>query len=315
MTGTIAYREGDRCEAPFLIIAGVAKAGTTSQFDYLAGHPAVAPCSTKSPFYFLPASYPSDPGIRYETHPLADYLALFPADRGQIRFEASPLYLHAPGTAELMAQVLPNARVVLSLRDPISRLRSFHQMAGLFGWIPRHVTFPDYVAEAFRQRAAGDGSPFYVRALDESLYADPVRHWQDVFGKARVMTILFDDFRRDPGSVMAGVADFAGADPALLSSPQVKNQNPARQFRPGYVAIESLIRRLMPPGSFVRRIAAGSRRRIEPLLRPILTRPVEHAPIPPATMKRLREFYAEDVDRLAKVLGRPLPWSPQYAGR
>jgi hypothetical protein len=98
---------------PNLLIAGVAKAGTTSLFRYLAQHPDVCPSDVKELRYFSALRYGEDMA------PLESYSAHFAHCEGQrYRMEATPGY-YAGGrlVADAVDDLLPGARVLVSFRD------------------------------------------------------------------------------------------------------------------------------------------------------------------------------------------------------
>lgn len=116
---------------PDFIIAGAQKSGTTSLFAYLSQHPLLHPSSIKEVHYF-------DGGLTPEidTYQLGVnwYRAHFPLQRNVLSnhqvFEASPLYQLNPLVPERISQLLPNAKLIFVLRNPVERAIShyFHEL-------------------------------------------------------------------------------------------------------------------------------------------------------------------------------------------
>lgn len=110
---------------PDFIIIGAQKAGTTSLFTYLSAHPQVRPAIRKEVHYF---------DTNYGRGDLW-YRAMFPTSRSlqaasgprRITGEASPYYLFHPLAAERAAQHVPDARLIVLLRDPVVRAWSHYQ--------------------------------------------------------------------------------------------------------------------------------------------------------------------------------------------
>ncbi len=103
------------------IIAGANKAGTTSLFVSLSGHPVVAPSSVKETGYFLPVRWGQP------CAPVSDYEACL-ADAGDrpVRLEATPSYVYGGrALVERMIEVCGEPRVLVVLREPVSRFVSF----------------------------------------------------------------------------------------------------------------------------------------------------------------------------------------------
>jgi hypothetical protein len=108
-----------RC-LPSVLIAGAQKSGTTALVAYLSLHPQFVPTRKKEQHFF-------DIDKHYRKGVLRRYVAAFPAlpdARAVVTGEASPSYIAAPHTCRRIAALLPRARIVVILRDPIGRLWS-----------------------------------------------------------------------------------------------------------------------------------------------------------------------------------------------
>ncbi len=117
---------------PDFIIVGAQRAGTTSLYRYLAGHPAILPASRKEVHYF---DVNFDAGLDW-------YRAHFPLGArvhgrrlvGGASFrtgEASPYYMFHPHAARRIAAALPRVKLVVLLRNPIDRAYSqYHHEVG-----------------------------------------------------------------------------------------------------------------------------------------------------------------------------------------
>jgi hypothetical protein len=188
-----------------LVIAGVPKAGTTSLFEYLAQHPDVHPSRVRQTAFF-----------KQPSGDLQDYLDQFRgASDGQWLLESTPGYLaRGRPVAERIHDLLPGARVVVSLRDPADRVVSHYRMkarAGVLGDPP--PTLREFVAAA---DTAGDpwGAANAVRAGD---YARHLGEWFDVFGEALRVQFL-DDLVADPRHVLRDLCGWLEIDPGAVDS-------------------------------------------------------------------------------------------------
>src|SRR3954454_9607413 len=100
---------------PTTVIVGAQKAGTTQLYVYMVKHPGCWEAAEKEVDYFSKRPHRS---IRW-------YRSRFPMRwrvpwrQGHV-LEASPSYLPAPSALRKMHKVLPNARVIVLLRDPVS---------------------------------------------------------------------------------------------------------------------------------------------------------------------------------------------------
>lgn len=319
MITTEPNENGDAvCIDPFLIIAGVNKAGTTSLFAALAGHPQVSACSIKEPFFFLPLDIPFKIRPRIQTDPLSSYLALFPGwTPGKVRLEASSLYFGVTEATERIAKMLPNSRIVVSLRDPVQRLVSSYQMARFHGWLESNVTFDDFVARLFRARADRSSPRFDSMELEQGLYSKHLQRWREAFGPERVMTIWFDDLKTRPGSVIAQIADFAKLDAGHFTNVAIGKENVGRdirwmRLRNAYSALKRAMRALIPPGSGLRRVAWHASQNIQLGLDRLTIRPAATIQPKADTLAKLKDFYRNDVVALGKLTGSDPPWLGRY---
>jgi hypothetical protein len=149
----------------FLIIGGQ-RCGTTSLYHYLGAHPDVLPPSRKEVQFFS----------RHWTRGEGWYRAHFPL-RGRKTgrrptarqtFEATPYYLVHPLAPARAAELLPNAKLVVLLRDPVMRAWShYHHMVRL-GLEP--LSFEEAI-EREPARLAGE-----LERIESDPRYDPVHH-------------------------------------------------------------------------------------------------------------------------------------------
>ncbi len=108
---------GKQGSLPDFMIIGAPKCGTTSLFEYLCGHPNVARPRRKEIHYF---------DERFERG-LAWYRRHFPlVEKPQITGEATTAYLFAKNTPARAAALVPDAKLIAVLRDPVRRVISHY---------------------------------------------------------------------------------------------------------------------------------------------------------------------------------------------
>jgi hypothetical protein len=211
-----------------LIIAGVNKAGTTSLFVSLATHPDVATASVKETRYFLPARYgqPLEPVSRYESY-FAD------AGDRPVRLEATPAYFYGGAPlVERVVEICGDARIVVSFREPVSRLVSFFTYQKTRLRIPESLSFDQYVARADSLGPADFADPrnepyFGLRG---GYYADFLPPWQEAFG-ARLRIIFFDELVADPQAVLRDLAKWLEIEPYGFQGADLSSENRTTGFR------------------------------------------------------------------------------------
>ncbi len=285
---------------PGLFLVGAAKAGTTSLHRYLSQHPDVFMSDLKEPHFF--SCVPSDPrGLVRMVRSEPEYLAMFEAAGGsRVRGESSTSYLWDAAAAGRIHESVPDARIVILLRDPIDRAYSHYLMDVREGL--ESGSFEEVVRRDWESPRKGWGvSHLYVEL---GLYAESVERFRTTFGAERTLVLMFEDLVADPRSVLAHVAAFLDLDPAGMATVDlevVHNPYAAPRTR---LAAEILGSRRFT--SLRRRLAPGFRKFVRHQL--LLARRDKPA-IEPETERFLISLFEKDVQRLERVLGYHPPWS------
>lgn len=203
---------------PNFFLVGAQKAGTTSLEFAMRQHPEVFISPIKEPNHFctdihkdLGYRQPSDAIVlnlrRYLSKPerphvnmqyvfeAKDYEALFrDADGFRAVGECSTTYLYSKTAPENIRQYAPAAKIIISLRDPVRRMKSHHAMATRIGYERRSLE------EAVSDEIQNLDAPWVETGpyLGQSLYADGVKRYTGTFRPDNVLLMFFEDFISDP---------------------------------------------------------------------------------------------------------------------
>jgi hypothetical protein len=117
---------------PDFFVAGAPKAGTTAVHAARARHPALFMSAVKEPKFFLTDGPPPTRGgpgdvQTYREHiwRREDYEALFEAaPAGVLRGESTPFYLYNRDAQRRIRALVPHAKLIVILRDPVERAHS-----------------------------------------------------------------------------------------------------------------------------------------------------------------------------------------------
>jgi hypothetical protein len=232
----INYLTAARRRLPDYLIIGTQRGGTTSLYRYLTAHPQVAPAFTKEIHYF-DLNYRR--GSRW-------YRAHFPLE-GTVRRtarvcgEASPSYLFHPLAAARAAQLVPAARLIVLLRNPVDRAFShyLHQVReGL-----ESLSFEDALGHE-PERLAGEqerlirdqsytGFSFvHYSYRARGTYADQLETWLSYFPRDQFIILSSEEFFRSPGATVRRVLSHLGVPDADLGPYRVYNPTDAGEMRP-----------------------------------------------------------------------------------
>ena len=166
---------------PDFFIAGVPKAGTTALHTALARHPSLYMSPVKEPKFFLTDGPPPTDGgpgdvktYREHVWRRSEYEALFDAARpGALKGESTPFYLYSHDAQLRIKALIPHAKLIVVLRDPIERAHSNWAHLWSAGLDPS-VDFLDACAKE-EQRAAAGWAAFW-RFTGLGMYGEQLQH-------------------------------------------------------------------------------------------------------------------------------------------
>lgn len=294
---------GRPVQYPDFFIVGAAKSGTTSLYHYLSQHPSIFMPSVKEPHFF--ADIKPDPSLHHMIRRVStdeDYQTLFSgAGAGQLKGEASPSYLWDVGAARRIHACCPDARIIILLRDPVERAYSHYLMDVREGL--QHKGFLEALREDMAIPEKSWGSAPGHLYVELGSYADHVRQYLDCFDHSQIFIGMFSDLKCDPAAFTATVLEFLGVDREGLEQIDFSEEHNAyaaprgglSRFIMGQGWLRRLIQRLFPQ---VLRRWLKRRLLLKQSAKPAMD--VEAAAL-------LARIYAPDLQRLERLLGRPLP--------
>lgn len=203
----------------FLIIGGK-KCGTSSLYNYLAGHPDIAPAFRKEVHFFDNSSKAGS--MRYRAYfPVSAYRSYVRRRRGSgfITGEATPYYLFYPLAPKRVRRMIPEAKLIVLLRNPVDRAYSHYHHEVRRG--TEEATFEEAVEREAgrlvgeREEILRDGgydslSHRRYSYLSRGVYVDQLRNWRDHFPAEQILILKSEDLYSDPASVVGQSLDFLG---------------------------------------------------------------------------------------------------------
>ncbi|MEV6600928.1 sulfotransferase [Actinoplanes sp. NPDC051346] len=292
---------------PDFLIAGVPKAGTTALHTALVRHPGLYLPAVKEPKHFLTDGRPPATGgpgdvQTYQEHVwrCADYEALFdPAPPGALRGEATPFYLYDNRAHDRIQAVLPGARIILLLRDPVDRAHSNWTHLWNAGLEPEADFLAACRAERWR-KAAGWADFWHYTGL--GMYGRQVQHLFKVFPRDQVLLLRYRDLKDAPAATLDRVCEFLGVRTGVLR--EIPKENVNRHVVEDN-ALNRVLRGLLRTGGnvghrFPRSVRLAARGPLLTLLhrkrgaRPVTT---------PAERAALLPLFADDIALLQDVTG------------
>lgn len=207
---------------PSFFIVGVPKAGTTALHDYLSRHPQVAMSEDKEPNYFSwkeieeQQLYYRKKNVKSEE----EYLHLFNTNPNAIiAGEASISYLFYHESANRIKAFQPNAKIIISLREPVARAVSHYQMDYSLGLVREDLE------TIWKQgRAHKNTGIFFQQYFQLSEYYPQIENYLKVFSKDQLLIFLHNSLKEDPQNCLKRLCSFLHIDLALSRS-EITDQN------------------------------------------------------------------------------------------
>jgi hypothetical protein len=304
---------------PNFFVVGAQKAGTTSLYHYLDQHPEVFMSPAKEPFFFDHEIDSTGRLVRqrFGRRSLArkprfadiqEYQALFEGAKDEKAVgEASPLYIYAPGTARRIKHYVPEAKIVVILRNPADRAYSAFLYALRMGVEPL-IDFRRVLQE--EERRIQNNWHYVYRYRDRGFYYRQVKSFYEVFGPEKVGVWLYEDLREDPQEVASGVFRFLGVDASFVPDTSTRH-NPARV--PKNAISRAAIKFMNGAFPVVKKVVPSSSVRVRDQwdfkMRQLVNSRLfseEPTPLDPKIRASLIEDYRKDVLKLQDLIGQDL---------
>ena len=274
-------------------MVGAPKTGTSSFYNYMSQHPDIFVPAVKELHYF---AYPEVADTYYDAPFVtseSEYLAMFDDRRNEkAAGDLSPSYLLYPQAAERIRIFQQEARIVISLRNPVKRAISHYLMDVRLGCQDRPLA-------EFLERTE-DNRLFYREYIEIGMYSKQIQVYLEKFGPENVLILLYDDLVRDPRACIAEVFKHLSVDEH--HTVDMKLHNAFSMPRSGFVRtlFQSGLAKQM--GS---QLPDGLKRAVKSVTHS-RNRPDQSSDDP-----QLAKIFQEDIGRVSEIIGRDLSsWLP-----
>jgi hypothetical protein len=218
---------------PDFIIIGAQKCGTTSLYNYLIQHPRMKPGYKKEVHFFdnpdhfrkgipwyrahFPLTRHPASGIRNQASSTRNqasgikhhasstrnqasgitHHASRITHHASITGEATPSYLCHPDVPGRMREIIPHAKFIVLLRNPVDRAYSHYYHRVKHGT----ETLPFEMAVRKNQE-------IFSSYLARGVYADQLKRWMDIFPREQFLILSSEDFFKNPQEILPKVTEF-----------------------------------------------------------------------------------------------------------
>ena len=288
-----------------VFIVGATKSGTTALYHYLSQSPDLYFAETKELQYFCRDIRERNPVNRVRD--FQHYHDLFSdACENQIKVDASPQYLFSKSSAAEIADYNPEAKIIAILRNPVDMVYSLHSQLLHVG-IEKEENFEKAIRRSmslYREQPLSETDTVdKLRYIERALYSEQIQRFLSVFPTESVRVYLYDDLKKDTGSLLEDV--FGYLDVAALDSidTQVVNANKKVKNR---LVHKLYMERPGGLGKLWRSLPSGPKQAVKRFLMNRNTENSTREPMESGLRAELSGIFESDIAALEKLIGRSL---------
>lgn len=296
-----------------LFIVGQPKSGTTALAQYLSMHPQICMSVPKEPAYFATDVHrDSDEfhgeALRFPVRTPESYASLFTeASDASVLGDASTCYLYSKEAATNICEYNPQAKIVVSLREPVSMIHALHSQ-----FVNEAVEDePDFAAavekESLRKQGQevppGVRAPSFLYYSERMKYAEQLERYVKQFPPEQILVFTAEEMRGGTADIYQRVLSLVGVDSSFQPSFEAVHESK----RPRFARVNRALRnpRFTKTMNKVlgHKVYTGLQKRV---VEPMLLKNQKRDAMPAELRDRLRAQVRDDVERLSDLLDRDL---------
>ena len=289
---------------PNFICGGAPKSGTTTLYDILKNHPDIYLSAYKEPYFFNNDEYYKNGIEWYSKTFFNDYTGQ------KIIGDFTPNYLTTDGVPEKIESTLgKEVKFLFILRNPVDRAYS------QFLHNKRDQKEPLIFEKALDEEKdridtyKKENNSVYVMKygyVQQSLYADRINKYIDIFGKERVLVLIFEEVFKDIEKYISSILDFLNLNQEVTLKLDIKSN-------PSQVARSRIFKKILYKNSFIKRFfkklipSTLTRKKIRKIIQTLNNKPQEYDKLlPEVKTNMVAQYFKNDISKLENILGRDL---------
>lgn len=286
---------------------GAEKSATTWIFECLKEHPEVCPSAKKETRFFnKPRKYKR--GIEYYQKSYKH------CSEGKIKGEFDPTYLASEKVAERIHEYFPDAKLIVSLRDPIERALSQYRAGNK---MKNPLSIYSNLKEAIQKSPHLKKKGFYFKHL---------KKFFEKFSRENILVILYGEIKSNPKNKIKDLYKFLDID-SEFSPPVLNNKKGVTGTTRTTLKHSRLTKLLYKLTNKIKQNQSLYNTLDKSILGRLHTKlirwnkskkttnqeePTKLDEIPPETRKELRKIYSEDIKKLEQLIDKDLSHWKDY---
>jgi len=224
-------KDKEKLKLPTFIIAGAQKSGTTSLHYALAKHPDIFMSEPKElNFFNIDSNY--EKGIEW-------YSSFFKSWHSEkVAGECTPEYMWDKRVAERMPKIIPSAKILFILRNPIDRAYSAYWHAVRYG--RENLSFEEAIKVEPERMKKDYMTRRYNSYIDRGFYYRQIKPFLKYYDNTKIIILIFEEYKENPIETLIKVTNFfeISHDSSYLSRASIERRNIA--MIPRSIKLQSL---------------------------------------------------------------------------
>lgn len=269
---------------PDFVGIGAPRCGTTWIYEMLKRHPQVC-MSPEKELNFFNHAYQKGAGW---------YERFFnPCEQNKTVGEFSPAYLAAERVPERMKALVPEAKLVVSLRNPVDQIFS---------------RYCYMVSRQLYDKSFGCALKENSYLIEQAFYFQHVSRFLKYFDRSQMLILIYEDLERDPFAFLKEIYSFLGIDSTYVPSNFVERIHFTRMPRSRYIeASVVMIRKGLRVLRLFPLVEILKKSNIVNKIRSLNTkRAVTFENMDPQSRSELNDIFANEKKMLSALLDREL---------
>ena len=265
---------------PNVLVIGAAKCGTTSLHHYLNLHPEIAMSREKELHFFVGELNWKRGRDWYASH----FDAAAPV-RGEssVGYTAFP---HFQDVAQRMHSVVPQAKLIYMVRDPVDRILSAYVQR----FSDRRENRP--LSQALLPLAGND-------LVERSRYHYQLQQFLPYYDLSRILVVCLEELQGEREHELARIYEFLGVDPGFRDPGMfvVKHQTRFKRRKSRF----AIALKRFAETRLTRFVSQDTRRWIGRLVYQPLGRPIERPTLDSTLRRQLEDYIRPDLEQLRRL--------------
>lgn len=308
---------------PNFIIIGERRCGSTSLTKWMEAHPELYMHPKVDLNYFIddyvrPMRKEWEMGeIDYTlwdtNHSQEDYANQFVEGAGKKAIgEKSADVLFWRPAHERLKRVLPDAKIIITLRDPIERAWSMYWNE--FGKKRETLSFEEAVAQEEVRCSRSAYERDHMSYVRRGFYDESISDFFKIYPREQIMIVFLEETVKDPKAQLSEIYSFIGVDPELGLERAETRYNNNWASVPHKFWTQNKVLATMEE-TFVRGVRFGTkliirdgykRRRLMPKIESLYRQVQRDKTMKESTRRKLKAIYKPHIENLEKILDKDL---------